>query len=118
MKVLGIVGSPREGGNTEHLVRECLKTISAGGIEVELVTLHDKEIGPCDACGVCGEIKNECAIDDDFARAHDRLAVWNYYTGEYAAAWQHLHLAESYGQAVPAQLVQLLQSRMPDPELD
>lgn len=73
MKVLGIVGSPREGGNTEHLVRECLKTISTAGIEVEIVTLHDKEIGPCNGCGICAEIKNECAVDDDFAGIYDKV---------------------------------------------
>jgi tetratricopeptide (TPR) repeat protein len=54
-------------------------------------------------------------IDDLHARAHERLAVWQYYTGDYDAAWRHLHRAEELGQAVPGQLVPLLEKQMPDP---
>ena len=43
IKILGIVGSPRVGGNTEYLVAETLKTMEADGIETELVTLSDKD---------------------------------------------------------------------------
>jgi len=66
MKVLGIVGSPRKGGNTEILMRETLQTISQNGIEVETILLADKNIQPCNACLVCKKKKNFCAIQDDF----------------------------------------------------
>ena len=54
-------------------------------------------------------------IDDEHARAHERLAVWSYYTGEHETAWEHLHRADALGQPVPEQLVGLLEEQMPDP---
>lgn len=64
MKVLGIVGSPRKGGNTELLMKHTLKAISEEGVETELLCLAGKDIRPCTACIVC---RNEetCPIDDD-----------------------------------------------------
>lgn len=38
-KVIGIVRSPREGGNTEILVNEAFKVIAGEGIGTELVLL-------------------------------------------------------------------------------
>jgi len=46
MKVVGIVGSPREGGNTELLTAHVLKAIEEEGIEGELVRLAGKRIDP------------------------------------------------------------------------
>lgn len=64
LKVTGIVGSPRKGGNTEILVRRALQGAEQEGAETELITLHDKRIEFCDGCRRCrrGE---ECHIDDD-----------------------------------------------------
>jgi len=53
--------------------------------------------------------------DEEYARAHERLAVWSYYTGDHDAAWHHLHRAEALGEEVPAQLVALLEQQRPDP---
>ena len=65
-KVIGIVGSPREGGNTEILVREALKIIANEGISTELVLLSKKKIAPCNACGFCKKEEGACSIEDDF----------------------------------------------------
>jgi hypothetical protein len=54
-------------------------------------------------------------MDDLHAGAHERLAVWHYYTGDHEAAWRHLHRAEELGQPVPGQLASLLEQQMPDP---
>lgn len=53
--------------------------------------------------------------DGGHAKAHERLAVWNYYVGDHALAWEHLRRAEALGQAVPPQLITLLEEQMPDP---
>jgi multimeric flavodoxin WrbA len=68
VKALGISGSPREGGNTEHLVKRCLGRLVQAGIKSEFVSLRSKTIRPCTACGQCREKKNrECVIStDDF----------------------------------------------------
>jgi multimeric flavodoxin WrbA len=75
MKVLGIVGSPRHGGNTEILIRETLQTISLDGIEVETVLLADKKINPCNACLLCKEKKNFCAIEDDLTPILEKIKM-------------------------------------------
>lgn len=66
MKVLAFNSSPREGGNTEILLKEALKAIEKEGIEVELVQIGGKNIPGCKACGACRVNKNKkCAFDDD-----------------------------------------------------
>ena len=55
MKVVGIVGSPRLGGNTEILTRIALEEIGKDGLETELITLARKKIAPCDACRSCAK---------------------------------------------------------------
>ena len=44
MKAIGIVGSPRKGGNTEILTRHTLNAIGEEGLDTELITLGDKDI--------------------------------------------------------------------------
>jgi len=72
MKVLGIVCSPRRGGNTEILVREALQAVEKAGGEIRLCLLSEMDIQPCDACGACRET-NECVIDDDMQKIYDHL---------------------------------------------
>jgi multimeric flavodoxin WrbA len=64
MKVIGIVGSPRKGGNTEILTAHTLKAIADEGLETELISLSGKNIQPCDACRVCAK-EERCPIKDD-----------------------------------------------------
>jgi len=65
MKVVGIVGSARRGGNTEILAQVALEVIEKEGIETELIGLGGKIIAPCDGCGSCIET-GKCRIEDDF----------------------------------------------------
>lgn len=69
MKVLGIVCSPRSGGNTEILVVEALSGAKEAGSDVELLTLADKSIAPCDACRSCVQT-GECHIQDDMQQIY------------------------------------------------
>jgi multimeric flavodoxin WrbA len=64
MKVIGIVGSPRKGGNTEILTAHTLRAIAEEGVETELISLAGLDIRPCNACRVCAE-EEQCPIDDD-----------------------------------------------------
>lgn len=72
MKVLGLVCSPRSGGNTEILVREALVGAEQKGAETELYLVCDKNIGPCIACEACMP-EGECATDDDMQELYARL---------------------------------------------
>ena len=74
MKVLGIVCSPRRGGNTEILVMEALQAAREAGAETEFITVAGKEIAFCDACGACEET-GICAIDDDMQEIYRQLEL-------------------------------------------
>ncbi len=65
LKVVGIVGSGRRGGNTEILTQMALETVAKAGIETELISLAGKKIAPCDGCRSCVET-GKCRIHDDF----------------------------------------------------
>lgn len=54
-------------------------------------------------------------FDSQIAQAHERLAVWNYYVGEYATAWHHVYTARELGGNVPRQFLPLLEHHMRDP---
>ena len=53
MKVLGISGSPRAGGNTDTLLRAFLEGAAHEGAETEMVFLRDYAIHPCIGCERC-----------------------------------------------------------------
>lgn len=65
-RVLGIVGSPRHGGNTEILVDEVLRGAKEAGALVEKVILSELNIAPCRACDRCLNT-GECAQRDDMS---------------------------------------------------
>lgn len=64
MKVLGIYGSPRKGGNSDTLLDEALKGAKQAGAEVSAVYARDLRISGCRECGAC-EKTGRCAIDDE-----------------------------------------------------
>ena len=68
MHAIAISSSPRKDGNTDTLIRRCLDGLAARGIEGEFVTLRNKTIRPCTACGTCAKKKDRtCATkNDDF----------------------------------------------------
>ena len=72
MKVLGIVGSPRKGGNTEILVREALAAVKEAGVETEIVLVADKNIAGCDGCASCRQT-GVCRIKDDMQPLYKQL---------------------------------------------
>jgi multimeric flavodoxin WrbA len=65
MKVLGISGSPRTGGNTELLIKTALARLESEKIDTEYVSLADRQILPCTACGDCANVDApQCTIGD------------------------------------------------------
>jgi len=72
IRILGIVGSPRVGGNTERLVAEALKAAEEDGAETELLRLADKEVKACDGCLSCRKT-GECHVKDDFKPIFDKM---------------------------------------------
>jgi multimeric flavodoxin WrbA len=72
MRVLGISGSPRRGGNTDLLLAEVMKGAAGKGAEVKTVILNDLEISPCQHCDACFEA-GVCKIKDDMHMVYDEL---------------------------------------------
>ena len=72
MKVLGLFGSPRRGGNTDLLLEEALKGAQAEGGEVEGLHLTDFSIIPCRECLQCFN-EGKCIILDDMQKIYPKL---------------------------------------------
>lgn len=73
MKIIGIVCSPRKGGNTEILISRALEGArEAGAEETAMILLADKHINPCDACGACLKT-GECHQKDDMRDIYVKL---------------------------------------------
>lgn len=64
MKVLGVLGSPRMGGNSDILLDQALAGARDAGAEVEKIVLAEKKISGCLNCEKCNET-GVCAIKDD-----------------------------------------------------
>jgi multimeric flavodoxin WrbA len=66
MKAIAINGSPRQGGNTEMLLKQALAPLAAAGWETEFIQLGGKPIRGCQACYTCFKKKNsKCSQKDD-----------------------------------------------------
>ncbi len=72
LKVLGIAGSPRRDGNTDHLLQQVLAGASSHGAETKTVVLSELNISPCRHCDGC--IKTgKCVVEDDMQWIHADL---------------------------------------------
>ena len=72
IKVLGIFGSPRRGGNTDLLLEETLKGAEQEGALVERLHLTDYRITPCLECHGCDET-GRCVVPDDMQKIYSKL---------------------------------------------
>jgi len=72
MKVLGIMGSPRIGGNSDLLLDRALAGAREAGAEVEKILLVRKKISGCLDCKECNET-GRCAIRDDMTEIRQKI---------------------------------------------
>jgi len=63
MKILGVSGSPRVGGNTDTAVKRALENLARQGFETDFVSLGEHPVQPCSACFGCVQAKR-CVMDD------------------------------------------------------
>ena len=64
MKLLVLLGSPREGGNSETLARRIADGVTKEGGSVDYIRLNDLQLRPCQDCGGCVKT-GVCVIMDD-----------------------------------------------------
>jgi len=72
MKVLGIYGSPRRGGNTEALLKEFLRGCRESQAETEEIFLRDLKITPCLEIYACRK-EGMCPIRDDMQNLYAKI---------------------------------------------
>lgn len=73
MEILGVVGSPRKGGNTDILMDAVLAGAQQNGHVTEKVYLGDLVIGPCVDCRACKKEPFECVLNDGMLGLYPRL---------------------------------------------
>lgn len=72
MKVLGINGSPRIGGNTDILLDKVLEGAETKGAETEKIFLNKLKFSPCQECeGIMDD--TECIIHDDMHELYRKI---------------------------------------------
>ncbi|MBN2159162.1 MAG: flavodoxin family protein [Spirochaetes bacterium] len=72
MKVLGIYGSPREGGNTDLLLDSVLDGAASAGAMSSRIYVREMNISGCIECGGCDQT-GVCVVRDDMQDAYDEL---------------------------------------------
>ncbi len=72
MKVLGISGSPRVGGNTDILLDNVLEGAKSKGADTEKVVLNKLRFSPCQECE---NIKDDgsCIVQDDMQELYKKI---------------------------------------------
>ena len=70
--LLGISGSPRQGGNSETLLDRALEGAAAGGAKIEKIRLAALNISGCTECNDCYET-GQCSTADDMDRVYRSL---------------------------------------------
>ncbi len=64
MKVVGVMGSPRIGGNTDLLLTQVLSGAELAGAQIERIDLIRYDISACNGCQECRD-SGFCVINDD-----------------------------------------------------
>jgi len=72
MKVLGIYGSPRKGGNSDQLLDQALKGAESAGAETSSVYARRLKMSGCLECGGCDET-GTCVVKDDMQTVYPLL---------------------------------------------
>jgi len=73
-KVLVVLGSPREKGNSALLAGRIAQGARGAGAVVESIFLHGRNIAPCQSCYACQRRDSKgCAIDDDMQPIYHKL---------------------------------------------
>ena len=72
MKVLGINGSPRKGGNTDILLDEALKGAGSAGCSCEKITLNEIDFSACQECESIPD-NGDCIVNDDMQSVYEKV---------------------------------------------
>ena len=74
MKIIGLVGSPRAGGNTDLLVGAALEGARESGAKVEKILVKNLQIDTCEGCLACWQSGFCDRFDDDLPWLVEQLS--------------------------------------------
>jgi len=75
MKALILMGSFRKNGNTATFAEPFISKLRASGVDIEVISLYDKDIAPCISCRVCQNVLDEygCSQKDDMHEVAEEI---------------------------------------------
>jgi multimeric flavodoxin WrbA len=73
MKILCLLGSPREKGNSATIANRFCKTAEGLGAEVKSFTLNNLQYRGCQGCMACKTKLDRCALNDDLTVVLDAV---------------------------------------------
>lgn len=73
MKILCLLGSPREKGNSAAIANRFCKTAEGLGAEVKSFTLNNLQYRGCQGCLACKTKLDRCALNDDLTEVLDAV---------------------------------------------
>ena len=73
MKILALIGSPRQGGNTDLLVDELLNGAESKGYATRKIYLYDYNISLCTDCRNCKKGDYVCCINDEMSTLYELM---------------------------------------------
>jgi multimeric flavodoxin WrbA len=74
IRILGILGSPRRGGNTDFFMEKVLSHLNKSGFNTNSLRLADLDIRPCNACNKCYKT-GRCIIRDDIDKVFKEIKL-------------------------------------------
>ena len=72
MKVLGLAGSPRKGGNTDILLAKFMEGAASKGAETKTIAVCNLKLSGCWHCDACLE-KGICRVKDDMQMVYKEM---------------------------------------------
>ncbi len=67
MKIIAVLGSPRERGNSATVARKVVETAQALGAQAEFFVLNKMAVKGCQGCNVCKTKTDHCVVEDELA---------------------------------------------------
>ena len=74
MKIIGLSGSPRIGGNSETLLYEFVRGAQSKDADTKIIRVCDLHAAGCDHCDAC-MLTGECTLFDDVMSVYDDIAA-------------------------------------------
>jgi multimeric flavodoxin WrbA len=72
MRVLGLAGSPRKGGNTDILLAKFMEGAASKGAETKTIAVCNLKLSGCWHCDACLE-KGICRVKDDMQMVYKEM---------------------------------------------